>query len=192
MDWIVEIQNKLNNKIKEKRNLQDTDFRWKMAYLVEVAELLDSIGYKWWTDQEPDFRNIKIELVDILHFLISEIQNLHYTKDLPNIKNPFLLIELMTKHYFENDYQNTMRYYWALCNTYSSFDEIITIYLIKNVMNELRQERKTRYFKINGTDIEDNELIFMILPFLHNLNQFNYKEKITNEIKRLVDDYKNI
>ncbi|GAB6066034.1 hypothetical protein JCM9492_11260 [Aquifex pyrophilus] len=41
-----------------------------MAILSELAELLDSISFKWWTKKEEDWENAKIEVIDIYHFLL--------------------------------------------------------------------------------------------------------------------------
>ena len=39
--------------------------------LQESAEAIDSLNWKWWKKDEEDWDNIKIELVDILHFWVS-------------------------------------------------------------------------------------------------------------------------
>jgi len=41
------------------------------AILSEIGELIDSTGFKWWTKQEINMDNIKVEIVDIWHFLLS-------------------------------------------------------------------------------------------------------------------------
>ena len=41
------------------------------AILSEIGELVDSTGFKWWTKQDVDENNIKIEIVDIWHFLLT-------------------------------------------------------------------------------------------------------------------------
>ena len=43
------------------------------AIWVECAELLDHFGWKWWKHQEPDIDQVKLELVDIWHFGLSEL-----------------------------------------------------------------------------------------------------------------------
>ena len=41
---------------------------------MEVAEAIDSFNWKHWKniDNEPDWTNIRVELVDIWHFIMSE------------------------------------------------------------------------------------------------------------------------
>lgn len=46
---------------------------WKRCIYMEAAELIDSFAWKHWKgiNQEPDWENIKIEAVDIWHFVLS-------------------------------------------------------------------------------------------------------------------------
>lgn len=41
------------------------------AVVVEVGEALDHLGWKWWKKQKPDEVQASIELIDILHFMLS-------------------------------------------------------------------------------------------------------------------------
>src|SRR5471030_3247154 len=41
------------------------------AVVVEAAEALDHVGWKWWKRQEMDIDQVRVELVDILHFYLS-------------------------------------------------------------------------------------------------------------------------
>jgi hypothetical protein len=50
---------------------------WYRAIWTECSELMDHIGWKWWKRQEPDMAQIHLELVDILHFGLSELLQLH-------------------------------------------------------------------------------------------------------------------
>jgi dimeric dUTPase (all-alpha-NTP-PPase superfamily) len=45
--------------------------RFDLAMRQEMAELIDSLHWKWWKKQETDIGNVKVELVDILHFWVS-------------------------------------------------------------------------------------------------------------------------
>lgn len=48
---------------------------WVLCMQLEICEAIDSLPWKHWKniEGESDIDNVKIELVDILHFLISEI-----------------------------------------------------------------------------------------------------------------------
>jgi dimeric dUTPase (all-alpha-NTP-PPase superfamily) len=46
----------------------------------EVAELTDSVPWKWWAKyQKFDKQNARVEVIDLLHFLISIAQVLEMT-----------------------------------------------------------------------------------------------------------------
>jgi hypothetical protein len=41
------------------------------AVVVEAGEALEHVGWKWWKQQTADLPQVQIELVDILHFMLS-------------------------------------------------------------------------------------------------------------------------
>lgn len=45
---------------------------WYRAIWTECAEMLDHYGWKWWKHQRPDLEQVKLELVDIMHFAMSD------------------------------------------------------------------------------------------------------------------------
>lgn len=60
--------------------------RWMLNYCramsQEIAELTDSVPWKWWAKyQEYDRQNARVEIVDIFHFLVSAAQVLGMTAD---------------------------------------------------------------------------------------------------------------
>ena len=67
---MLELQDSMNKKI---------DAEWiskRHAYLravlVEATEALEHYGWKWWKKQSPDMPQLRIELIDIWHFVLSE------------------------------------------------------------------------------------------------------------------------
>lgn len=76
---IFEKQIELNKRINEHlyKEIEDPEVRRKwfmnfqLALQQECAEATDSLAWKWWKKGEDDWDNIKIELVDILHFWVS-------------------------------------------------------------------------------------------------------------------------
>jgi len=48
--------------------------RYNLAQQQEQAELVDSLDWKWWKNGENDWKNIRIELIDELHFWMSKCQ----------------------------------------------------------------------------------------------------------------------
>jgi len=59
------------------KEIKDPDIRrerflqFELALRQESAEAIDSLNWKWWKKDEEDWDNIKIELVDMLHFWVS-------------------------------------------------------------------------------------------------------------------------
>jgi hypothetical protein len=45
--------------------------RYTQAMEAELAELKEDLLWKWWSKDKIDLQNIRVELVDILHFLVS-------------------------------------------------------------------------------------------------------------------------
>ena len=60
--------------------------KWVLNYCramsQEIAELTDSVPWKWWAKyQKFDEQNAKVEVVDLFHFLVSLAQTLGMTAD---------------------------------------------------------------------------------------------------------------
>jgi len=64
------MQDKLNAAINSAWITDDSQ-DWFCAVLVEGSEMIDHYGWKWWKHQTPDLDQVKLELVDIWHFLMS-------------------------------------------------------------------------------------------------------------------------
>ena len=49
------------------------EINWKRCIYMECAEMIDSFSWKHWKNisQEPDWDNLKIEVVDVWHFIMS-------------------------------------------------------------------------------------------------------------------------
>ena len=54
---------------------REQGFEFYRAMWVECAEMLDHFGWKWWKQQSPDIDQVKLELVDIWHFALSELMS---------------------------------------------------------------------------------------------------------------------
>lgn len=65
---------------------EEEQHRWVLNYCramsQEIAELTDSIPWKWWAKyQKFDRQNARVEVVDLLHFLISVAEILGMSAD---------------------------------------------------------------------------------------------------------------
>ena len=67
---------------------------WKRCTYLECAELIESYPWKHWKniDAKPDYANIKIEAVDIWHFIMSQALEDYKIKNLGSIKDLALKI----------------------------------------------------------------------------------------------------
>ena len=88
MEEIFNLQEKLNTRIGVIINdMNDEDrAKWILNYIramqQELAELTDSVPWKWWAKyQEFDKQNAKVEIVDLFHFLISLAQVMGMSAD---------------------------------------------------------------------------------------------------------------
>ena len=88
MEEIFSMQADLNRRIGvELDGLNDEEkAKWVLNYSramqQEMAELIDSVPWKWWAKyQEFDEQNAKVEVVDLFHFLVSLAQVLGMTAD---------------------------------------------------------------------------------------------------------------
>jgi len=62
---------------------------WRRCIYLEAAELIESYPWKHWKniDASPDYENIKIEIVDIWHFIMSEALRLYKVENLGSISD---------------------------------------------------------------------------------------------------------
>lgn len=88
LEEIFRLQEQLNRKIGvDTPNLTDEQRQqWVLNYCramtQEIAELTDSVPWKWWAKyQKFDPQNARVEVIDLLHFLISIAQVLGMSPD---------------------------------------------------------------------------------------------------------------
>jgi len=67
---MLELQDSMNRKINPE--WLAAGYPFLRAVLVEAVEALDHYGWKWWKSQATDIAQLRIELIDIWHFLLSE------------------------------------------------------------------------------------------------------------------------
>ena len=81
LDQIFSMQEELNERIGVMTKGMDDEKKteWVLNYSramqQELAELIDSVPWKWWAKyQEFDEQNARVEVVDLFHFLVSLAQ----------------------------------------------------------------------------------------------------------------------
>jgi dimeric dUTPase (all-alpha-NTP-PPase superfamily) len=85
---LFRMQQSLNERIgvRTRGMSEEEQTRWVLNYTramtQEIAELTDSVPWKWWAKyQKFDAQNAKVEVVDLFHFLISLAQVLGMSAD---------------------------------------------------------------------------------------------------------------
>jgi len=88
LEEIFKMQEALNSRIGvvTQGMSEEEKVKWTLNYLramqQEMAELTDSVPWKWWAKyQKFDEQNAKVEVIDLFHFLISIAQVLGMSAD---------------------------------------------------------------------------------------------------------------
>lgn len=176
---MVKLQHQFNKQVAE--DYLDKNFNWNSAIIAESGELLDSLGYKWWKKQEPDMENVKVEAIDLLHFVISQNIQANYfdrpdyiSKTIKDFEDMFL--GKIEEFYDEKDIKFiidalnlflhprffTMKVLFKSLNM--SNEDVYIAYITKNCLNKFRQDNGYKdgsYIK-NWNGREDNIVAFEI------------------------------
>ena len=109
---------------------------WRRCIYLESAELVESYPWKHWKniDAEPDYENIKIELVDIWHFVMSEALRLYKVEALGTIEQ---LAENITAM---DSYKNLEEAQESQLDTYEQIalvEEMIKVLFCSDDINQL-------------------------------------------------------
>jgi len=88
LEAIFALQEALNKRIGVDTGVLDEagQIKWTLNYIramqQELAELTDSVPWKWWAKyQNFDRQNARVEVVDLFHFLVSIAQTLGLSAD---------------------------------------------------------------------------------------------------------------
>ena len=164
---MLTMQDRLNQKIHPQWRSQN--FKWTRAIMVEAVEALEHYGWKWWKKQEPDLAQVRIELVDIWHFILSHELEAGTTSEQIGVAvengAPLYLIEGDTRKTFELLIASAavgqihLNAFMALMHQVGlTWDELYAIYVAKNVLNMFRQDHGYKagtYIKM-WDGVEDN------------------------------------
>lgn len=174
------------------------DFDWHIAAMVEAIEFLDHGQWKWWKHQASDIPQMKLELVDIWHFMISslmsdmdnkiavtkmlsELVGIAFEGDEPikNVVSRFVGELGMNKRFDINAFFHLA----SLVNL--SFDELYSFYIGKNALNTFRQHNgyKDGTYKKEWNGKEDNVVLFSIMEKL-SADTENFKEVLYSLLEK--------
>jgi hypothetical protein len=185
------------------------DLKWYRAIWTECAELIDYTNWKWWRKEEIKLKDIEMELIDIWHFLMSDLmvnnsidlctENIFY-----KFKNGFetfseinmnriqeyaeeLARESLTSH------ECMVHKFMMLCGAIGpqmNISGIYKLYMGKNVLNKFRQDHgyKQQIYQKIWNEKEDN---YYLLKFLDEIEKIEENfEKVIYD--RLQEKYKKV
>jgi len=149
---------------------------WRRCTYLECAELIESYPWKHWKaiDALADYDNIKIEVVDIWHFLMSEALKEYQVKNLGSIEDLALNItQLNTFNNFNSPIKNVKR------DNFKEIEEVEE--LVKNIFNHGSIEKIMEIFLKIAIQSELNlETLYKLYIGKNILNRFRqdhgYKE----------------
>ncbi len=220
---MLQLQDELNKKINENWREIRTYEDFSRATWIECAELVDSLPWKWWKNQKADMDNVKIEVVDIWHFIMSYIlldykdlgkaveseeieyffkglsekfQNIdikgeyinHYLGETDKYKKIIFLAERVAEGFLKQNLKEGIFFFGLLVKNSMSFDELYLLYIGKNILNHIRQEKgyKEGNYKKEINGIEDNQYLFQIVK------QINSREELEEKIRQSFEKIQNM
>lgn len=181
-------------------NWKNINIPWYRAIWVECSEMLDYTPWKWWKYGELKLDDIRLELVDIWHFGMSNIMSVFQTEE--EMEDCVNVIEkLFKEQIIENcTIQEAIEKLSSKALTHKKFgvkefvnlckminmnlEDLYKLYMGKNILNVFRQDhgyKNGKYVKIwNGK--EDN---YYMMETLKNLAAEQVELNLYNKLKEL-------
>jgi dimeric dUTPase (all-alpha-NTP-PPase superfamily) len=176
---MLSMQDEINSQIggdwRERRN------PWYRAVWTECAEMLDHIGWKWWKHQEADMDQVKLEVVDIFHFGLSDILQ-EFPAPIREVAEVLEVAFSTNEHGYADESARDciealaskslikrgfpLPEFAALMDTVGmSLEDLYRLYVGKNVLNRFRQDQgyKTGSYRKSWDGREDNEHLVEIV-----------------------------
>ena len=205
---MLSLQAAMNAKVDP--NWVSARYPYMRAVVIEAAEAIEHHGWKWWKKQDKDLAQLQMELIDIWHFLLSEIllnEQGSETAAQPKLAAQLSAIDLSGiiefggKQYELSslDLLNQLELLIALSaarkielsvfaaimkNCELNWTELYCQYVGKNVLNFFRQDhgyQEGTYQKMwNGR--EDNEYLVDVMSEL-DPNDLEYKDKLYGALR---------
>ncbi len=175
---MLEMQDAMNSRVNP--DWRKADNAWYRAIWTECAEMLDHYGWKWWKHQVPELDQVRLELIDIFHFAMSDyllaesdnslvahriINELADTRSETDIR---VAIETMAQTTIANRSMHFSNFANIMNLIDMDFDHLYRMYVGKNVLNFFRQDHGYKdgsYIKV-WQGREDNEHLAELLETL--------------------------
>lgn len=174
---MLEIQDQLNSRLDP--NWRERDWNFRLAAKMEAAEAIDHIGYKWWQNQEPNMAQARMECVDIMHFVLSDLLNTSHTQESLQSEAEFFTSRYHNWHQrIQPDHphdalQRVMQepclptVLYVMFSLDYSFDDLYRDYIGKAALNQFRWEHDySGSYQKMWQGREDNEHLTELLATL--------------------------
>ncbi len=193
---MLDMQDAMNSRVNE--NWRQADNAWYRAIWTECAEMLDHYGWKWWKHQQPDLDQVQLELVDILHFAMSDYllgnsdnqavaQRIIKEMAQPGVETDFRLsIENMAQTTIKNHSMHFSDFANVMNLIEMDFDQLYRMYVGKNVLNFFRQDHGYKdgsYIKV-WQGREDNEHLAELINELDS-NSIDFRDQVYAGLKAM-------
>ncbi|MCG6890392.1 MAG: dUTP diphosphatase [Gammaproteobacteria bacterium] len=164
---------------------------WYRAIWTECAEMLDHYGWKWWKHQQPDLEQVQLELVDILHFAMSDYllrdddnqrvaARIEAELSRPKPGDDFrIAIEAMAQSTIAQQGMHFSDFATVMNLIEMDFDALYRSYVGKNVLNFFRQDHGYKdgsYIKV-WQGREDNEHLVEVINQLDS-NNASFRDEV--------------
>ena len=190
---MLQLQTEMNSWVHE--DWANQGFEWYRAIWIEASEMLEHYGWKWWKHQQPDLAQVKLEVIDIVHFMLSEelTSGKTHSDIAAEIDHEFTQpratddiktsIELLAMETLQNKRAPFDIIAGLMQQLDMKFDELYERYVGKNVLNIFRQNNgyKTGEYKKLWAGREDNEYLEDILGEL-DVSSVTYREDVYSSL----------
>ena len=191
---MLELQDAMNSRVNS--DWREANNEWYRAIWTECAEMLDHYGWKWWKHQQPDLDQVRLELVDIMHFAMSDYLLQEDDNDkvadriIAELSDPATsddiraAIETMAQSTIANRSMNYSSFANIMALIDMDFDLLYRMYIGKNVLNFFRQDHGYKdgsYIKVWGNR-EDNEHLADLLSELDSNNR-DFRDDVYQGLK---------
>jgi len=186
---MLEMQDAMNARVNP--DWRSAGNAWYRAIWTECAEMLDHYGWKWWKHQQPDLEQVQLELVDILHFAMSDYllrdddnqvvaARIEAELSQPNAGDDIrAAIEVMAQSTIARKRMHFSDFATVMNLIEMDFDALYRSYVGKNVLNFFRQDHGYKdgsYIKV-WQGREDNEHLVDVLNQLDS-NDSSFRDEV--------------
>ena len=199
----LSLQTSMN--IKVDPNWVKARYPYLRAVIIEAAEAIEHHGWKWWKKQEKDLPQLQMELIDIWHFILSEIllrnqadqdKSLTALTDSLSDSSTQNVINFDDQQFLINELDLIEKFELLIALSVSrrielalfasimtdceiSWTELYCQYVGKNVLNMFRQDKgyKEGTYQKTWNGREDNEYLVEIIGSLDS-SRLEFKDEV--------------